>query len=321
MKFAEVIRNPGRGNVRSRERSGTRRRGIKCYRPEQLDPVGKSWGVGIVRPLAAGLAAAIMIALGAGLLVVLWLVVTVSIAVHEIAHAAVARREGLGAEAVVVGLGPALVSGSIAGTEWRVCLLPVAGWVSLSKASLPPRHALRLARTAVAGPIANLLLGLLLAVGVLLCIRGPVHTEFRDVVETSSIAGKWAVPIAGSAPTIQELIHSWGTERPGVASAAAGENVWPVELLRTAPENVDRYGVRWILAFAVLLNMSVAGFNLLPVWGLDGYRVLRETLRYRKYRSRGGTASVGPIVTFVATATVCVLLVSVGASFGGVGAR
>lgn len=63
--------------------------------------------------------------------VVFLLILTVSILIHELAHFANAKAVGLPVRAFSIGMGPVLWRKLWRGTEWRLSLLPLGGYVDL----------------------------------------------------------------------------------------------------------------------------------------------------------------------------------------------
>ncbi len=72
-------------------------------------------------------------------LVVFLVILTVSVVVHELAHYFNARSVGVPVRAFSVGMGPVLLRKRWRGTEWRVSLLPLGGYVDLQ--GLTPEQA------------------------------------------------------------------------------------------------------------------------------------------------------------------------------------
>lgn len=71
--------------------------------------------------------------------VVFLLILTVSVVVHELAHYFNARSVGVPVRAFSVGMGPVLLRRRWRGTEWRLSLLPLGGYVDLQ--GLTPEEA------------------------------------------------------------------------------------------------------------------------------------------------------------------------------------
>jgi regulator of sigma E protease len=63
--------------------------------------------------------------------IVFLVILTVSVVVHELAHYFNARSVGVPVRAFSVGMGPVLVRKRWRGTEWRLSLLPLGGYVDL----------------------------------------------------------------------------------------------------------------------------------------------------------------------------------------------
>src|SRR5690606_38141177 len=59
------------------------------------------------------------------------LILTSAVVVHELAHYFNARSVGVGVRAFSVGIGPVLARKRWRGTEWRLSLLPLGGYVDL----------------------------------------------------------------------------------------------------------------------------------------------------------------------------------------------
>lgn len=107
-------------------------------------------------------------------LLVVILLFSLTIFVHELGHFLVARRCGMVVEAFSIGFGPAIWRRRIGGVEWKVGALPFGGYVALPQMDaegrtdtqgrrLPPIPARHRAAVALAGAGANTLLALLLA--------------------------------------------------------------------------------------------------------------------------------------------------------------
>lgn len=63
--------------------------------------------------------------------IVFLLIITSAVVVHELAHYLNARSVGIPVRAFSVGMGPVLLRRRWAGTEWRISLFPVGGYVDL----------------------------------------------------------------------------------------------------------------------------------------------------------------------------------------------
>lgn len=64
--------------------------------------------------------------------ILVWLiVVNVAVFIHELAHYAAARVQGVNVRAFSVGMGPILLRKTWRGTEWRLSALPIGGYVDI----------------------------------------------------------------------------------------------------------------------------------------------------------------------------------------------
>ena len=95
--------------------------------------------------------------------------------IHELGHYFVARKEGMKIEAFSIGFGKALFSWEKNGVKWKICWIPVGGYVKIAgmekKGSLEPyeiengfygKKPLARIKVAIAGPLVNIVFGLVL---------------------------------------------------------------------------------------------------------------------------------------------------------------
>lgn len=139
---------------------------------------------------------------------VLWFlaIITVATVLHELAHYALARWQGVGVQSFSVGMGPILWRKQWKGTEWRVSLLPIGGYVEIDGMApeedaegqlQPPTGGFaglpNLGKIAVllAGPLINLLLALMLLTTVL-SVQGVPQVHQNQAQITDVVAGSRA---------------------------------------------------------------------------------------------------------------------------------
>lgn len=118
----------------------------------------------------------------------------VLIFIHELGHFLAARAMGIHVHRFSIGMGPVLVRWRGAGTEWALSLLPFGGYVKMAgmelpaegetppeEAALPPSRLYRnkpiwrRLTAVIAGPLANLVLAVLVAVGVIWSTGEPIY--------------------------------------------------------------------------------------------------------------------------------------------------
>lgn len=135
--------------------------------------------------------------------VVFLAILMTAVLVHELAHYLAARSVGVPVRAFSVGMGPVLLKRRWRGTEWRLSLLPLGGYVDLPGMAASvgedgqlqsPREgmaALRFAPKAwvlSAGVIANYLLGTLLLAGAVVLAPG-----YRELVSGTPVEARGAM--------------------------------------------------------------------------------------------------------------------------------
>ncbi|WP_261663261.1 M50 family metallopeptidase [Deinococcus sp. Marseille-Q6407] len=117
---------------------------------------------------------------------------------HELGHYFAARRQGVKVDSFSVGMGPVLLRRHWRGTEWRISLLPIGGYVQIS--GMAPEEApdgtLRLPTTGFAalpplGRIAVLLAGplvnLVLAIGLLTATFSALGVNADDRIRVGEV--------------------------------------------------------------------------------------------------------------------------------------
>lgn len=206
-----------------------------------------------------------------------------TVAAHELGHFWAARRMGMVVERFAIGFGPKIYGRIVNGVEWQVNLLPLGGFVQLPQMSpaeglegkaaeehqnLPPASPGAKIFTALAGPVASLLLGVACAFGVWI-FGVPTNTTFQTTtigwVEPGSPAAK-----AGLLPG--DTILAIDGHRPGRWAGRPGAVVESI-LLGTHHEvllELDRDGREMITARIVpepdkeLEGLRRLGFEAYP---------------------------------------------------------
>ena len=116
--------------------------------------------------------------------ILVWLIiVNIAVAIHELAHYAAARVQGVNVKAFSVGMGPILARKMWRGTEWRLSALPIGGYVDIEGLAptemddkgkpIPPTTGMAKlgfwGKFAIlfAGPLSNILLAIVLVAAML----------------------------------------------------------------------------------------------------------------------------------------------------------
>lgn len=246
-------------------------------------------------------------------------ILLVSIMIHELAHYLNARSVGVPVRAFSIGFGPVIWRRNWRGTEWRVSLIPLGGYVDLpgmaprvaedgslehpdegmAKASLPQKI-----WVLVGGVVANFLLGVVLITAVISLepsYRGltadlPLVTVVGEVQPGSHAeelglrAGDQLVAVAGiSNPDPQQVVDIV-SGASGEVAAAGGQLEMTVD--RPGSPNLD-FSLPWPPAEGeALLGISLGqgALGAVPI-GLP--QALAESLRF------GVTAVPSMVVGFV----------------------
>jgi regulator of sigma E protease len=143
------------------------------------------------------------------------LVLGILVSIHELGHYFAARWCGIGVEAFSLGFGPALKSWTDRrGTVWKICLLPLGGYVKMygmsptareeaaeagepfrAEEAYAEKHVGRRALVAFAGPLANFLLAIVLYSALLFTVGRQVPLPVvGQVMEHSAAADAGLLP-------------------------------------------------------------------------------------------------------------------------------
>jgi Zn-dependent protease len=153
-------------------------------------------------------------------------------------------------------------------------------------------------------------------------VQGPTSVDATDarysVGTTSEWAwSMWAAPFTPLVDQLEPRVdgHVAGTtDGAGRTTTGTHDDAQVLSIVGIAastPHGVSDYGAVWVVLVVAGLSASVAGLNLLPAWGLDGYAILEEVAwwlgRYSERRRRPLLVVVG--VIGVATAVLALWLV------------
>ncbi len=181
------------------------------------------------------------------------------ILVHEFGHFYVAKRAGIPISRFSVGVGPALLSRTFAGTEYRLSAVPIGGYVMLDLQSNDGFFDLPISKRiafALGGPAANLLAA---------CAA---FAAFNCATQGASLYGIFIAPIeqtghalATVMVTIPQIVLNTGQLSGVVGLVAEGGDFVAGSLVRA-------------LQLSVVVNLNLAVINMLPIPPLDGGKVV-----------------------------------------------
>ncbi|MDR2074779.1 MAG: RIP metalloprotease RseP [Holosporales bacterium] len=140
-------------------------------------------------------------------------VISVLVAVHELGHLIIARKNGVFVEAFSIGCGPVLTEKlDKYGTKWRVSLLPIGGYVKMlgdaditsvreiipdnvseeemEMMSIHRKKPWQKLLVAVGGPLANLIFAVVVLTGLSMIVGIPTYLNVIHTTSESSIAYK-----------------------------------------------------------------------------------------------------------------------------------
>lgn len=221
--------------------------------------------------------------------------VTVIAFVHELGHFLVARAVGVRVEAFAVGFGRELAGITDSrGTRWKLCLLPLGGYVKMfaedGRVRLPDGstrpatpaerretygHKSVLSRAAIvfAGPLANILFAVLLLAGLGLVLghAGPAGALGYGAERALAFAADNLATLAG-------LV---------AGDTAGGDVLGPIRIAGVSGQSVATYGPAAVVLLTALISVNIGLVNLLPIPVLDGGHLVFLALEAARGRPLG----------------------------------
>jgi regulator of sigma E protease len=199
------------------------------------------------------------------------LVVGLLITIHEAGHLLAAKLAGVPVARFSVGFGRAILSRTWRGTEYRLGVIPVGGYVLPRLASEHEYLALSLWRRvtfSLGGPAANVA-GAVVALAAMNAVNGHTSAHALFVAPFVQAAGATAQILTAFAG-----LFSRPEAVSGVVGIVAGGGAF-------VGASLSR-----LLAFAGIVGLNLGVLNLLPLPPLDGGKVLLDALERLFPRAR-----------------------------------
>jgi regulator of sigma E protease len=195
-----------------------------------------------------------------------FLIVGVLIFVHELGHFLAARWVGIPIARLSLGMGPALWSRRIDGTEYRISWIPLGGYVlpDIRDGGRSFLEAPLRARTmfALGGPVANVLFAVVLF---------SIESAVTDGLSLHSVVVQ---PLQGVVYAILMLLSALP-----IALSGQGEVAGLLGVVAQGGAFIDG-NVVLALRFAVVMSLNLAILNMLPIPPLDGGKCLLYALEW-----------------------------------------
>jgi regulator of sigma E protease len=180
------------------------------------------------------------------------------ILVHEFGHFMAAKKAGIAIAVFSIGFGPKLIGRKWRGTEYRLSLIPLGGYVLPEIEDEKEFFAIAVDKRllmALGGPLASFLFPVACLAIVFPITRGlSLSSVF---VQPVLQAARWLLAMAASLP----LLFTHGGRLSGIVGIVAQGGRFVEGHLLNAVQ------------FAVLISLNLALLNLLPIPALDGGKI------------------------------------------------
>lgn len=195
--------------------------------------------------------------------------ITFSICIHEFGHYMAFHNLGVAVDTFAVGLGPEAIGFDWAETRWKICWLPLGGYVQMNSES----HAAASLGVHILGELAGIAATLILAyIAVLgLCLlQSKKSLAWRAGCSVRLfLVGFKTVALMMLTALLQPWKWKDSLRSPvGIIHDTVKPQKSPVDQAHDTVK-LQKRGASWIVLLATL-NLGWAIFNLLPIYPLDG---------------------------------------------------
>lgn len=229
------------------------------------------------------------------------LCITLIIAVHEFGHFYFAKRYGLCPPKFAVGFGREIAGHNHNGTRFSLNMIPFGGFVEMSPESLDALTRWQRIKISFGGPLANMLL--CVVVGTTYVLFGTIPEDMADVslvwmiliaVVGSVLLFLIAVPLTVYALGDIFLNPIQSLEMvDGLIGIFTGKAV-PVEMMTGTTLFNQAMIVTWVL------SLAIGTFNLIPLSFLDGGRIFSELFaKFPIFVKRWNVATTGVLAVLI----------------------
>ncbi len=190
---------------------------------------------------------------------IILLVLSVLIFIHELGHFVAAYLVGIPIEIFSVGFGPKLLSTRKGGTEYRISLIPLGGYVlpeiidEKDFYNIPVNKRILFA---LGGPLSNIFFAVLLL------------TAFNVVKSGFTPNNIFIAPFVQTA----DFLYRFCCSVPGLFSEP--ENVSGVVGIFVQGKSFIGTSIIGLLSFSAILSLNLAILNFLPIPVLDGGKII-----------------------------------------------
>ncbi len=204
-----------------------------------------------------------------------WLIAVLAIGliifVHEMGHFIAGKRKGMPIATFSIGFGPRLFGFKKGGTDYRISMIPLGGYVMPKLKEVEDLHRIPIGRRvafSLGGPMANILFAVILL------------SIYNSISAGPGLMNIFVLPLIQLASLLVSITVSFGTlfTNPGSMSGLVG--------MASEGGSLISGGFSNLILFMVLINVNLAVFNLLPIPVLDGGKIMMALLEKVSVKTR-----------------------------------